>query len=237
MEPRYCPSLETKFRQASPSTWWRVATWPGLLLAFAGVVRDSHAHSAACVRRRFPGRTHHVWLEPEGLETDVIYPNGISNSLEPEDQPRLLQSIPGACLFSFSQRAWLPCARPAASVAAQPTQAGPGLAAPQGWSRRACWFQPMPWSTTMSTRGSCCPRWRHGAWAGCTWRGRSMVPRATRRRRRRAWWRGPTPLCQVGPLPQLPAGGVAVSGGGAPGLAPTLRAWLCQRASPSAHTP
>ncbi|KAI7840665.1 hypothetical protein COHA_005587, partial [Chlorella ohadii] len=58
VEPRYCPSLETKFR-------------------------------------RFPGRTHHVWLEPEGLETDVVYPNGISNSMEPEDQLRLLATIPG----------------------------------------------------------------------------------------------------------------------------------------------
>ena len=58
IEPRYCPSLETKFR-------------------------------------RFPGRTHHVWLEPEGLESNVIYPNGLSCSLEPEDQPKLLATIPG----------------------------------------------------------------------------------------------------------------------------------------------
>eukprot|EP00887_Chlorella_sp_A99_P001952 scaffold18.g1952.t1 len=58
VEPRYCPSLETKFK-------------------------------------RFPGRTHHVWLEPEGLETDVVYPNGLSCSLEPEDQLHLLQTVPG----------------------------------------------------------------------------------------------------------------------------------------------
>lgn len=58
IEPRYCPSLETKFK-------------------------------------RFPGRTHHVWLEPEGLETDVVYPNGLSCSLEPEDQLRLLATVPG----------------------------------------------------------------------------------------------------------------------------------------------
>lgn len=45
--------------------------------------------------RRFPGRAHHVWLEPEGLETEVVYPNGISNSMEPEDQLRLLATIPG----------------------------------------------------------------------------------------------------------------------------------------------
>ncbi|KAL3155735.1 hypothetical protein ABBQ32_012755 [Trebouxia sp. C0010 RCD-2024] len=57
-EPRYCPSLETKFR-------------------------------------RFPNRTHHVWLEPEGLDSNVTYPNGISNSMEEEDQVQLLRTIPG----------------------------------------------------------------------------------------------------------------------------------------------
>ena len=58
IEPRYCPSLETKVS-------------------------------------RFPNRTHHVWLEPEGLDSNVIYPNGISCGLEVEDQKRLLQTIPG----------------------------------------------------------------------------------------------------------------------------------------------
>ena len=56
--PRYCPSLETKFR-------------------------------------RFPNRTHLVWLEPEGLDTDVVYPNGLSNSLEPDEQAEMLRTIPG----------------------------------------------------------------------------------------------------------------------------------------------
>lgn len=58
VEPRYCPSLETKIR-------------------------------------RFPNRTHHVWLEPEGLDSNVIYPNGISCGLEVEDQMDLLKTIPG----------------------------------------------------------------------------------------------------------------------------------------------
>ena len=44
---------------------------------------------------RFPNRTHHVWLEPEGLDSNVVYPNGISNSMEEEDQVQLLKTIPG----------------------------------------------------------------------------------------------------------------------------------------------
>lgn len=36
-----------------------------------------------------------MWLEPEGLNSNVVYPNGISNSMEEEDQLKLLQTIHG----------------------------------------------------------------------------------------------------------------------------------------------
>ncbi len=45
--------------------------------------------------RRFPDRTHQVWLEPEGLDSDVIYPNGLSCGLEVDDQQALLRTVPG----------------------------------------------------------------------------------------------------------------------------------------------
>lgn len=45
--------------------------------------------------RRFPGRTHVIWLEPEGLDSTTVYPNGLSNALEPADQAAVLRTIPG----------------------------------------------------------------------------------------------------------------------------------------------
>ena len=45
---------------------------------------------------RFAEREHHqIVLEPEGLDTDAVYPNGLSNSLPTAVQLRLVRSIPG----------------------------------------------------------------------------------------------------------------------------------------------
>ena len=45
---------------------------------------------------RFADRERHqVFLEPEGLDDDTVYPNGISTSLPVEIQARLIASIPG----------------------------------------------------------------------------------------------------------------------------------------------
>ena len=45
---------------------------------------------------RFPDRTRHqIFLEPEGLDDDTVYPNGISTSLPREVQAEFLTHIPG----------------------------------------------------------------------------------------------------------------------------------------------
>ncbi|NXJ67682.1 MTO1 protein, partial [Rostratula benghalensis] len=44
---------------------------------------------------RFPNRHHQVWLEPEGLESNVMYPQGMSMTLPPELQEQVIRSIPG----------------------------------------------------------------------------------------------------------------------------------------------
>jgi tRNA uridine 5-carboxymethylaminomethyl modification enzyme len=39
--------------------------------------------------------SHQIFVEPEGLDTDIVYPNGISTSLPAEVQERFVRSIPG----------------------------------------------------------------------------------------------------------------------------------------------
>lgn len=44
---------------------------------------------------RFGEKSHQIWLEPEGINSPVIYPNGITNSLPIEIQESIVQAIPG----------------------------------------------------------------------------------------------------------------------------------------------
>lgn len=39
--------------------------------------------------------SHKIWLEPEGLDTDIIYPNGISNSMPEDVQEKMMKMVPG----------------------------------------------------------------------------------------------------------------------------------------------
>jgi len=59
VEPRYCPSLETKIIKFSDK------------------------------------KHHHVFVEPDGMDTDEVYLNGVSSSLPEEIQMKFLRTIPG----------------------------------------------------------------------------------------------------------------------------------------------
>mmetsp|Transcript_9793 Transcript_9793/g.19139 ORF Transcript_9793/g.19139 Transcript_9793/m.19139 type:complete len:693 (-) Transcript_9793:170-2248(-) len=46
--------------------------------------------------RRFPDRIRHqIWLEPEGFDNDLVYPNGLNNGFPPDIQTELVRTIPG----------------------------------------------------------------------------------------------------------------------------------------------
>lgn len=44
---------------------------------------------------RFGAKSHQIWLEPEGFDSDLIYPNGLSCTLPEELQWKLVRSLPG----------------------------------------------------------------------------------------------------------------------------------------------
>uniref|UniRef100_A0A0P6J1W0 5-taurinomethyluridine-[tRNA] synthase subunit MTO1, mitochondrial n=1 Tax=Heterocephalus glaber TaxID=10181 RepID=A0A0P6J1W0_HETGA len=44
---------------------------------------------------RFPNRVHQVWLEPEGMDSDLIYPQGLSVTLPAELQQKMILCIRG----------------------------------------------------------------------------------------------------------------------------------------------
>jgi tRNA uridine 5-carboxymethylaminomethyl modification enzyme len=53
---------------------------------------------------RFADRNHHqIFLEPEGLDSDIVYPNGISTSLPRDIQVDMLKTIPGLEAVTMTQ--------------------------------------------------------------------------------------------------------------------------------------
>jgi tRNA uridine 5-carboxymethylaminomethyl modification enzyme len=45
---------------------------------------------------RFPNKSQHqIWLEPEGFDSNLIYPNGLSCTMKPEAQEQMLKTIRG----------------------------------------------------------------------------------------------------------------------------------------------
>jgi len=66
---------------------------------FSGVIQGTGARYCPSVEdkvARFPEKErHHVFIEPEGLDSPEVYPNGISTSLPLDIQKLLLTTIPG----------------------------------------------------------------------------------------------------------------------------------------------
>jgi len=66
---------------------------------YAGIIKGKGVRYCPSIEDKvvkFPERErHHIFLEPEGVNTVECYPNGISTSLPVETQEKMLHSIPG----------------------------------------------------------------------------------------------------------------------------------------------
>jgi len=66
---------------------------------YSGAIKSMGARYCPSIEdkiKRFPKKKNHqIFLEPEGLESDLIYPNGISSSLPEDIQEMFVKSIKG----------------------------------------------------------------------------------------------------------------------------------------------
>lgn len=61
----------------------------------SGTTGPRHCPSIETKVLKFPDKIYQIWLEPETMEKDVIYPNGISCTLNEDAQYRLVRSVIG----------------------------------------------------------------------------------------------------------------------------------------------
>jgi tRNA uridine 5-carboxymethylaminomethyl modification enzyme len=93
------PQIECRLTRTSAATHAIIRANLHLSAVYGGRIAGSGPRYCPSIEDkivRFSGReSHNIFLEPEGLDDDTVYPNGISTSLPAEVQVALLATIPG----------------------------------------------------------------------------------------------------------------------------------------------
>ena len=93
------PQLACAIARTTPETHAIIADNFARSPLFAGAIEGRGPRYCPSVEdkvRRFADRSsHQIFLEPEGLDDPLVYPNGISTSLPREVQERFVRSVPG----------------------------------------------------------------------------------------------------------------------------------------------
>lgn len=93
------PQIHCGVTRTTPATHDLIRANIGRSAMYSGSIRGVGPRYCPSVEDkvvRFGDREgHHIFLEPEGLDDDTVYPNGISTSLPEEVQRDLLKTIPG----------------------------------------------------------------------------------------------------------------------------------------------
>ena len=97
--PRHLPQLDCGITRTTPATHAIIAGNFGRSPLFAGAIEGRGPRYCPSIEdkiKRFAERvSHQIFLEPEGLDTTLIYPNGLSTSLPTDVQAAFVKTIPG----------------------------------------------------------------------------------------------------------------------------------------------
>ena len=93
------PQVECRITRTTPATHTIIRANLHLSAVYGGHIAGTGPRYCPSIEDkivRFSDReSHNIFLEPEGLDDDTVYPNGISTSLPAEVQVALLATIPG----------------------------------------------------------------------------------------------------------------------------------------------
>lgn len=100
------PQLACAITRTTPATHETIANHADRSPLYAGTIAGSGPRYCPSIEdkvRRFPDRDgHQIFLEPEGIDDHLVYPNGISTSLPADAQAEMIRTIPGlqACVIA-----------------------------------------------------------------------------------------------------------------------------------------
>jgi tRNA uridine 5-carboxymethylaminomethyl modification enzyme len=93
------PQIECGITRTTPATHTVIAANLDRSAMYSGSIKGTGPRYCPSIEDkivRFGEREgHQIFLEPEGLDTDIVYPNGISTSLPEDVQRDLVRTIPG----------------------------------------------------------------------------------------------------------------------------------------------
>ena len=95
----YLPQVECHLTRTSARTKEIVAAALDRSSLYGGMISGTGTRYCPSFEDKvvkFPDKdSHHVFIEPEGLDSPEVYPNGISNSLPLDVQEEMIKSLPG----------------------------------------------------------------------------------------------------------------------------------------------
>ena len=93
------PNIPCYLTHTTPVTHEIIRSNLGVSALYGGAIKGTGVRYCPSIEdkivRFYDAQAHHVMLEPEDVEGNVIYPNGLSNSLPRAIQEKMVRSVPG----------------------------------------------------------------------------------------------------------------------------------------------